>query len=544
MAKHLDNTKTQQEVKQIIFNDNTLVRHFQAYDLDKEEYVEQLTKMYSNKQLAKNVTNQNKTKALIVIIHRLDKTTFREIIDDIDLPELTRACVILDSSRKVRQLKRKIEKSSSQRAKKRHKKEMETLTQLSEGIELSFTLSKVKLVKEWVRNLTPEQLVYRALLFPVDNWRQLADLTHLHSKHDFSIDWFLPYCYGEKAPENTIVAKFQNMTLDNFLEINEEYNLSYKLFRVKFADQLKNPWGSSASASGKLNRIKEHFARNEKLKVCLWWWDELHTTNVDSILAQRLSTIENIDLSYGKLVNLLMKVKNQSLFEELVRIAQNRLNGFETTLETPIAVLGDASSSMQVAINTSSIITSLLCSLTKAELHIFKTQDIPVHNPPNTVREAINFAQSINASNSTSPASSLWAYYAAKKAMKTFIIVTDEEENTSSSGYTSWYGQAPAGRDRGFFFAELYQKYCKEVYPAKLVFISFSAQNVDAFMVKELKNLLGESRFSEFVQVFKFNTRNPDLNRLDFVLEQMSTPLANFIDNNVENSSEMKVVSL
>ena len=36
---------------------------------------------------------------------------------------------------------------------------------------------------------------------------------------------------------------------------------------------------------------------------------------------------------------------------------------------------------------------------------------------------------------STAPAASLWPYYERKEVIKTFIVVTDEEENCDSHGY-------------------------------------------------------------------------------------------------------------
>ena len=35
----------------------------------------------------------------------------------------------------------------------------------------------------------------------------------------------------------------------------------------------------------------------------------------------------------------------------------------------------------------------------------------------------------------TAPAASLWPFYERKEIVKTFIVVTDEEENTSCNGY-------------------------------------------------------------------------------------------------------------
>jgi hypothetical protein len=498
----------------LFLSDHPLDRHFESYHKDRDTYVDSVFKIFSNKQLVKNIKSANKARPLVVLLQNLDKDGFNRLLEHIDLPELTRACEVLDSNRYLRQLQSREDTREYQ---------LRDVKELSEGIStLSLSLAKIKMVKLWVRQLDADDLIYRALLFPVkDNWKKLADLTHLNASKDFAIDWFLPYCFGSPAPEDSVVAKFESMTLDNFIEIDQEFNLSYKLFRVKFASELKRAWSYP-----QLNEIKKYFAGKESLKVCLWWWDELQTPEVNDILAKRLKDAETIDLSYGKLVDLLMNVKHDALFEELVKIAEHRLRSFEVTLDSPVALLGDASASMQVAINTSSIITSLLCSLAKAELHIFKNTDIPIENPPNSVRSAVEFARTMRANNSTSPASSLWPYYAAKKVVKTFIIVTDEEENTSTTGYQSWSGRSGRSSTRsnvGYFFADLYKKYCETVYPAKLIFISFSDQNKDAQMVKDLKEVIGEKKCEEYVQTYKFNTQNPDLNRLDYVLEKISS---------------------
>jgi hypothetical protein len=41
----------------------------------------------------------------------------------------------------------------------------------------------------------------------------------------------------------------------------------------------------------------------------------------------------------------------------------------------------------------------------------------------------------IRTGGSTAPAASLWPFYEAKQVVKTFIIVTDEEENGSCHDY-------------------------------------------------------------------------------------------------------------
>ena len=141
------------------------------------------------------------------------------------------------------------------------------------------------------------------------------------------------------------------------------------------------------------------------------------------------------------------------------------------------------------------------------------------------------------ASRSTSPASSLYDYYQRGKVVKTFIVVTDEEENTGYDRSSSWYHQ-----NKEAFFAKLYKDYSDKIYPAKLIFISFTKPNSDGFMVKDLKERLGESRFAEYVDVYKFDIRNPDLNRLDLVLEKMSVNIERNSQKNIDDAYILEYV--
>jgi len=238
-----------------------------------------------------------------------------------------------------------------------------------------------------------------------------------------------------------------------------------------------------------------------------------------------MQEVSSINLSYGKLVELLMYIRHKPLFNQLLQITENKLQNYKCNLPSPIAVFGDASASMQTAINTSGIITSLLCSLTKADLTLFRDVACPVENPPATIQEAIKFAQQMKAHSATAPAASLYPYYMKKKKIKTFILVTDEEENTTHLCRSNWgynTSQAHTQTNQGYMFAELFAKYYQEVYPAKLVFISFSKTDEDAFMVKALKGVMGTAQAEEIIDVFKMDVRNPDLNRVDYILEKLS----------------------
>lgn len=49
--------------------------------------------------------------------------------------------------------------------------------------------------------------------------------------------------------------------------------------------------------------------------------------------------------------------------------------------------------------------------------------------------QVLKLAVTTRADGGTAPAASLWPFYERKEVVKTFIIVTDEEENTSYKNY-------------------------------------------------------------------------------------------------------------
>ena len=56
-------------------------------------------------------------------------------------------------------------------------------------------------------------------------------------------------------------------------------------------------------------------------------------------------------------------------------------------IESPVAVIGDRSPSMGMAIRTSTIIASLLCAIAKAELSFFSHQNYIPPDVPRTITE-------------------------------------------------------------------------------------------------------------------------------------------------------------
>jgi hypothetical protein len=364
-------------------------------------------------------------------------------------------------------------------------------------------------------------------MFCLDGWKKLADLTHLHPIKDFaeSCEWFLPYCYDRASlTTDNMVSAFQKLTYENFCDTYDKYYYKYEILRTKIKlDPLSVSKLDSIIRTWTIDKIRRRIVCKEDINTVLWYWDELVTQNNTIDVLHRLREPGvNISLSYGKLVDVMTKTSNKEILDGLVKIAEEKIKTYQIKLAQPVAVFGDRSGSMEVAIKTSGIITSLLCCLCNASLHLFDEVDEHYTKPPRTILDAIKFGQEVKTRGYTAPASSLLYYVKNNERLATIILITDEEENKSSSN--------------GYRFAELYLKYLRDVcidyMMTKLVFISFTDPNNDGLMIRELKrNLIGqivhgilinEDKFNELVKVFKFNVKDPDLNRMDIVLKYLS----------------------
>ena len=502
-------------MQKTILDDTSLTTHLQNYARDKHAYSAAVADVYTNEDLRKSVTTTNKSRVLATLVQNLDRTTFDTLLPHIDLPEITRACGILDARRHIHQLEAKIQRTSARSSRMKRKRQymcnsinvLNGLLPDDNDTKLTLTSSKIGMVKTWIQSLDEENLTQRALIGFKDDWKTLADYCHFNPK-DFKLAWFLSWCFGVDAPEDSIVYKIDHSNEDKFLTIYEEYKLPYSFVRLK----AKN------FSHHKRERLNLKVAERESLRTVLWWYDELRSNLVDDVICDRLAGVNAVDLPYGAMVDLLMNVNHPRLKALLSELAQNKTTEYKLNLESPVVVLCDASASMQVAIRTSSIVTSLLCSLAKAELRVFREKDYD-YKAPTTVAEAIKTATSNQACNCTAPAASLHPYERAQKVVKTFIVVTDEEENTGYDKDQSYWNMRCLGDT---YFAKTYKRYIENVYRAKLIFISFTDQSRDGNMIRDLKEVLGEGTVSELVEVYKFEGTNPDLKRLDYILTKLS----------------------
>ena len=239
------------------------------------------------------------------------------------------------------------------------------------------------------------------------------------------------------------------------------------------------------------------------INSCLWWHHELTTPEVDAVILRRLST-ETPSLAYGKLMERVLyflQLGNTALVEALLPVAEKQLANIRLSLESPVVVLGDSSYSMDVAIRSSCIISSILSVLARAELRFFSTQS---HTPsviPMSAAQCVEVATATRADQQTAPAVALEEYYLSRKVVSTFIVVTDERENL---------------KHNGMYFHQLFYRYYTEVHPAKIVFVSFLEPNKPGQMVTALK-ALGINPIQ-----YRFDARRPDLTKFDGLLGLLS----------------------
>ncbi|CAF0981750.1 unnamed protein product [Rotaria sp. Silwood1] len=465
------------------------------------------------------------------------------------LTEVLKAVTMLDAARQIRvyekQLKRLELSKTKPKATKlgKIKNNLDNLNKLKPSTG-SASGAVARHIQRWTRTLTLQELEYFALHMPTEPWKKLADIVHFNPTKDFpSLPWFLPFCFGTPAPTDTMVSRCRDLTVDNINNLIKEFKIPYshlKQFKEHLNDQSKA-------------RIASY---EEKLDTILWYYEDLQCSDVDDIISERIRNGEQITLPYGKLMERLLllrtirdnvsetrsfrgtgrgrgaeriarNVDNQhsaesskmAFYSDLLVIAEAQLQKIKLPLESPVAVMGDASSSMNVAIRTATILSSLLTAICSAKLNFFNNQMFLPAFTPKTIEDVLTLALTTRASGCTANAAGLVPYYDSKEVIKTFVMVTDEEENTD----------ARLADDTSTRFFNLFMKYRTEIYPAKLVFISFLRhQHAQGQMYKEFQ----DANVPDVIQ-FKFSGERPDLTKIDNLLGLLSTGSSDSFDDRV-----------
>jgi len=488
-------------MRKTILIDNTLSHHLEMYQKDSKSYLDEVRDIFSNVDYCKTIPLSNKGRVVATLLHNTNNCT------QFELPEIVLGCQILDSRRALKETLNKLTKiqlslidnpNNKRLIRKRkhlndYKKKVETLYE--NNPKLSMTLAKIRLIKKWVKTLDENYLTNRALFFDASyrsQWKELADICHFAPK-DFQLDWFMSYCFSGNIPETSLLYRIKNGDQQTLANIYQTTYLPYEYIRLHKPNE----------------ELKKAIATKENLRTVLWYHDEIGFYH---IILSRLNDGCTIDLPYAKLADIIISMPNLTLKQKLINIADEKLKKYKMSFESPVGIFCDASGSMEVAIRTSSIVSSLLCALTNAELSIFRSNNTFVQNPPRTMTDVIQFVHDTRTDGQTAPAASLFPYVNLKKILKTIIVVTDQEENWTCNRQ---------------YFSSFYKTYVETVFPAKLIFITFRdvMNNETGQMYKSIEHTLGSVKTKELVTEYNFSKKEPDLRRLDAILEQYTTTI-------------------
>jgi len=504
-------------------------QHYDAILANKQKY---FATMFACEVFSIEISANAKARSLAAVLTASDQgKRDRETIDlmlynekQYGFTEVLKALTILDSARERRAIEKKIKRCEVSGAKIKPqklgvlKRDINNLEKLKPKVG-SVSGALCRHIKRWVRKFTKEELEYFAIQLPTEPWKKLANIVHLHPEKDFpAAPWFLPLCFGAEPPKDTVVDMCRQITAENVNEIVAKHDLPYSFLR-KWATRLNDA-------------SKEKIAHKLDLTSVIWFYEELACPKVADLISSRLENKESVTFGYGKLMERLLMFKDFTqnsdatrLFSGLMPIAEQRVGSFISTIETPVAVMGDASGSMSVAIRTATIISSLLTVICSAKLSFFNTQNFYAKITPKNVAEVVDVAYGTNAGGGTANAASLVPYFDNKEIVKTFIMVTDEEEN--ADGVT-----ADGTRWR---FYELFMKYRETVYPASLIFISFlSSQHSKGQMYSKFV----DNKVTN-VEQYVFSGSRPDLRKLDSILGKICSKTSDNFTQQIEACEDL-----
>jgi len=177
-------------------------------------------------------------------------------------------------------------------------------------------------------------------------------------------------------------------------------------------------------------------ARHAAMEDVLWRYEELQCPETTQILSERLKEKDVFNpnhprSNYGKLMEriLTLREKKIPIFQDLIPHAKQRLQ--EIVMPNSfirVAVLGDKSGSMDVAIRSASVISSLLCVAFNADLKFFDSRCVTPKVVPRKVEDTIEIVDTIKAEGGTSMAAGMGYYLENEISLDLVVLVSDEDE--------------------------------------------------------------------------------------------------------------------
>lgn len=544
-------------VRPILLGEALLSQHQAAYRAHPEVYQGEVRKLLD---LDVAIPSSNIPRIAATLAAEKSHDLVRVLLEHMSIAETLAFTKFLDGPRKARQWTKKLEALSSDpnkpikaATKASIERKITVLNQeVLDGGNVTGALAK-KIRAKVKSELPAEKLEFYLLMFPTGVWKELADLVHF-APADFQLDYFLSAVYDTPAPPGSLVADVRALAdtpegaaaVAALLEKHENLYLDYSYLRKKFA-----PGSASELPAG----VKLMLARKAPLEDVLWFYEELEADGVEAAIHHRLASGESLEAgrgraNFGKLMERLILFRNRGLkfVPALMRYADHQLavimaggavvgagtstagNSTAGAAEEPevavavaaanagatgrVAVLGDASGSMEVAINTATILGSLLSVCLNADLRFFNSGSFPPPSMPSKAAEVLTVTEQVPATGLTSPAVALSPFFAEAKAgtaapVDLFIVVSDEEENTPD----------PA---TGMTFAQRFRQYQQEVNAnAKCFLVSFLT-GPSTFLGKMRASLLSEGITC---RQFRLDARRPDLSKLTSLLALLKLEL-------------------
>lgn len=381
-------------------------------------------------------------------------------------------------ARPIDKLRRELKKNESLL---REEIEDDKLNQDGAVIELiqsaSFSGALSRKVCQRLYRFPPDFLEFIMLEELFEAWQRVTDKVHANPK-DFSVPYFLAAIHGKKIPEESFIATMRRLRGASESQLEKDFPPAAQNFPQMYLSYASLRTIPSLMASPV---VVENLARKIPLGTLIWYFEEMYGRSkaCRGILNDRLkgfvvpeetsSKISKV-FSYGKLAERLLtfeRVGLHDLVDALKPVAKTQLSRLKQSWhdknqDTKVAVFGDASASMQTAIEAGAIFSSMLSACLDGELSFFASELIPSPHPkPSTVEEMLEVCQKVRAWGCTSLAAALWPYFAEKIWIDTIVMVTDEEENMDCQGYQ---------------FAALLKEYQQQVNPnVRLVVVCVGA---------------------------------------------------------------------
>ena len=473
---------------------------------------------------------------------------------------LSKAATLLDLPRRQRQLERRVEtlvaRGAGAKALRASRAAAADAREAARHVPACFSASRSfnEVLQRCLARLSAPRLEFDLLFFEPKPFAAVCDIAHPHPKL-WQLEHFQPMVYGEPPPAGTLLADVATMsasTLTDLLVRHPRLAEAYSVVRSKVhPDAL-----SSAS--------KAALARAMPLCDALWHYEELNSPEVASAIDARLASGESLTgnaaaNNFGKLLErlllfrrlgvsfwhrlmphageLLEQLQAQSTaalsgrvapLQRLAAVALANAGAAAGSLAVPeavahsaltgglrVAVLGDASSSMQVAINSACICGAMLAACFDAELVFFASRSFTANSvgggTPRTVEDVLQVCQEVRANGTTSPAAALDHFYSRKTQIDLFVLVSDEGENTKSR--------------QGLSFAQLFERYVREVNPsARCAFISFLDARDEGYMLRDMRGVVergGEAMAGKLPPQHRFDPHRPDLSKFDGLVSEL-----------------------